>query len=167
MCVVDTRHVDRTGRLVVFGRIGERIDVDTFIGGIGVMLVRLNKSEISSITFRETVMTIKLKLGRSSWVLTIVISTLGREVAVVKIFVRRSINIIVTSNNPNNFLTRMVKVELDLVGKTRQRFFSLELKLFNEVFVLSLSKSSTFIGIKKYVVDKQTGISKRIRCTVG
>jgi hypothetical protein len=99
--------------------------------------------------------------------LTIVISTLGREVAVVKIFVRRSIDIIVTSNNPNNFLTRMVKVELDLVGKTRQRFFSLELKLFNEVFVLSLSKSSTFIGIKKYVVDKQTGISKRIRGVVG
>lgn len=43
----------------------------------------------------------------------------------------------------------------------------MELKLFDQVLVLSLGETTTFIGIKEYVVNKETGITERIRSSVG
>jgi hypothetical protein len=74
---------------------------------------------------------VKLKLSGSSWVGTIIIGVLGSKVAPVEVFVATAINVIITSNNPNKFLNRVVEVQLDLVGKTAEGFFTLELKLFD------------------------------------
>lgn len=91
---------------------------------------------------------------------------LGCKIIPVKIFVNSAINVVITSNYPYKFLNWVVEVQLDLVGKTAEGFFALELKLFDEVFVLSLSESSSFIGIKEYVVNVKTGVSKSYSCTV-
>jgi hypothetical protein len=151
---------------MVFWVVGKRVNVDTFSWGVTVMLIRLDKSEVSSITFRETVMSVELKLGGSRWVVTIIISMLGGKVAVMKIFIVSRVNVVITSNNPDNFLTRVVEIQLDLVGETREGFFSLELKLFNQILVLSLSETTTFIGIKEDIVNVKTSVSERVRTSV-
>lgn len=152
---------------MIFWVVSEGVYVDTFSWGVGVMLVGLYQSEVSAITFGEAVMSVELKFGGSSWVFTIVIGVLGGEVAVVKVFVSTAVNIVVTSNNPYKFLDGVVEVQLDLVGETTEGFFSLELKLFNQILVLSLSESSSFIGIKEDVVNVQTGVSEGVGSTVG
>lgn len=84
------------------------------------MLEWLNQTEITSITFGETIVSVQLKLGGSTRVFTIIISMLGSEVAVMEILVVRAINIIITSDNPDKLLNWVVKVELDLVGKSAE-----------------------------------------------
>jgi hypothetical protein len=49
---------------------GERVDVDTSIGGTGVVLERLDSVEVGTLTLGETVLTVKLKLSGDYWVLT-------------------------------------------------------------------------------------------------
>jgi hypothetical protein len=50
----------------------ERVDIDTSSRDIGVMLVRLNKIEVATITLRETVVTVKLNLTSENRVHTTV-----------------------------------------------------------------------------------------------
>ena len=61
--VVDTRHVASAGRLVFFGFKTERINIDTGSGAVAVVLVRLNKIEVTTIAFRKSVVSVKLKLA--------------------------------------------------------------------------------------------------------
>jgi hypothetical protein len=57
------------------------------------------------------------------------------------------VNVAVRLYNPDEFLNRVVEVELDLVGGRVDGFFTSELELFNEVFVADLYETSTFINI--------------------
>jgi len=68
--VVNTREVARAGRLVLLGSQCERIQVDTGIGGAGVVLVRLNQVEVGSLTLREAVLAVKLELSSHDGILT-------------------------------------------------------------------------------------------------
>ena len=52
----------------------------------------------------------------------------------------------------------MVEVEFDLDVGVNSRFVTGELELFNEVFVGSLGKASSFIGIEVDVIDEEGGI---------
>ena len=68
--VVNTREVARAGRLVLFGAKGEGIQVDTGIGGAGVVLPRLNEVEVGAFALREAVLAVELQLGSDNGVLT-------------------------------------------------------------------------------------------------
>jgi len=63
---------------VFFRAKGERVDVDTRIRGASVVLVRLHLVKVSSFTFRETILTVKLELSSDDGVLTPAVHVKGR-----------------------------------------------------------------------------------------
>ena len=58
--VVDTAEIAGAAWLVFLRAKGERVDVDTSVGGTGVVLVWLHKVEVSSLPLREAVLSIEL-----------------------------------------------------------------------------------------------------------
>jgi hypothetical protein len=68
--VINTREVAGARGLVLFRAEGKGVDVDTLIGGAGVVLVRLDEGEVRTFTFRETVLAVKLELSGDDGVLT-------------------------------------------------------------------------------------------------
>ena len=55
-------------------------------------------------------------------------------------------------DNPYKFLTRVVEVKLDLVGRRTNRFITSELNLLNEVFMRVLGHLAALISVKEDVV---------------
>ena len=68
--VIDAAEIARARRLVLLRAQGERVDIDTGVRGTGVVLVGLHQVEVGSLTLREAVLTVKLKLGHDHRVLT-------------------------------------------------------------------------------------------------
>jgi hypothetical protein len=58
--VVNSGEVARSGRLVFLRAKSERVNIDSGIRVSGVVLVRLNKVEVGSLTLRESVLSVKL-----------------------------------------------------------------------------------------------------------
>ena len=65
-------------------------------------------------------------------------------------------------NDPDKFLTWVVEVQFDLVGRRSNRFITGELKLFEQVFVRVLGHLSTFIGIKEDIINVKRSSNKRL-----
>ena len=61
--VINTRHVACSRRLVFLGLEAKRVNIDTSLRNVGVVLVRLDKIEVTTHALRESVVTIKLELG--------------------------------------------------------------------------------------------------------
>ena len=61
--VVNAREVATAAGLVLFGAKGKRVNVDTGVGGCGVVLVWLDGVEVGAFTLREAVLAVKLELG--------------------------------------------------------------------------------------------------------
>jgi hypothetical protein len=55
---------------MLFGSQSKRINVDTSVRSLSVVLVRLNKVEVSAFTLRETILAVKLELSGDNRVLT-------------------------------------------------------------------------------------------------
>ncbi len=70
---------------------------------------------------------------------------------------RAVINVLIWLDNPDEFLDRMVEVQLDLVGRGTDGFVTSELELGDEVFVWVLGHSATFVGVQEDVVDVDGG----------
>jgi hypothetical protein len=68
--IVDSGEVTAARRLVLLRAKGEGVHVDTGIGGTCVVLERLDDVEVCTLTLRETVLAVKLKLGSDDRVLT-------------------------------------------------------------------------------------------------
>jgi hypothetical protein len=196
-----------------------------------VSLERLNLVEVSSLTLREAVLSVKLKLGNNNRVKTpamhvkgsftkdegsgvrdsrsssgsfgitvlektrssddsivsssrtecgkrvgksingiSVVERLGTHTVEKKtVSAQRSavVNVFVRLDNPNKFLTGMVEVELDLVGRRTDRFITSELKLFNEVFMGVLCHSATFISVKEDVINVKRSSDKGLVVSSG
>jgi hypothetical protein len=63
------------------------------------------------------------------------------------------VNVGIRLYNPDEFLDRVVEVELDLVGGRTNRLITCELELFNEVLVRILSHAPALIRVEEDVVD--------------
>ena len=61
--VIDTRHITGSRWLMLFGFQPKRVNVNTSLGDVGVVLVRLDKIEVSAHALRETIVTVELELG--------------------------------------------------------------------------------------------------------
>ena len=61
--VVNAREVATAAGLVLFGAKGKRVNVDTGVGGCGVVLVGLDGVEVGTLALREAVLAVKLELG--------------------------------------------------------------------------------------------------------
>jgi hypothetical protein len=68
--VVNAREVATAAWLVFFGPQGKGINVDTSVRSLSVVLVRLDKVEVSAFTLRETILAVKLELSSDNGVLT-------------------------------------------------------------------------------------------------
>ena len=65
-------------------------------------------------------------------------------------------------HHPDQLLTRVVEVELDLVGGRPDGFITSELKLFNQVFVGVLGHAAALIRVQEHVVDVERGGDERL-----
>jgi hypothetical protein len=63
------------------------------------------------------------------------------------------INVSVRLDNPDKFLTRVVEVKTDLVGRRTDRFITCELKLLNQVLMRVLCHSAALISIQENVIN--------------
>merc|ERR1712188_136166 len=61
--VINTRHVACSRRLVFLGLEAKRVNIDTSLRNVGVVLVRLDKIEVTTHALRESVVAIELELG--------------------------------------------------------------------------------------------------------
>jgi hypothetical protein len=66
---------------------------------------------------------------------------------------RAVVNVLVGLDNPDKLLNRVVKVELDLVGRRTDGLITGELKLLDEVLVGVLGHTSALIGVQEDVVN--------------
>jgi len=69
--------------------------------------------------------------------------------------VRRAVDERVALDDPHELLDRVVEVELDLVGRRRDRLGTRELELLNQVLVGLLGKAATLLRVQVDVVDVQ------------
>jgi hypothetical protein len=78
-------------------------------------------------------------------------------------FKRRTIvDVLIWLDNPNEFLNRVVKVELDLVRRRTDGLITSELKLFNKVLVGVLSHTSALISVQEDIVDVEGCSNQRL-----
>ena len=114
----------------------EGVDVDTNGWDVGVVLVWLYQVEVTTFTFRETIVTVELNLGDNSWVVTGHTFNTGDGVTGFQDGAIPPIGVVewllslpwvddgritgdegVTLDDPNQFLCWVVEVHLDLVGR--------------------------------------------------
>jgi hypothetical protein len=76
--------------------------------------------------------------------------------------VGRAVHIRVALDNPHELLDRVVEVELDLVGRRRDRLGTRELQLLNQVLVRLLGKAATLLRVQVDVVDVQRRSRERL-----
>ena len=148
--------------------------VDTRGGAVGVVLVRLDQVEVVTLTNSETIVTVQLDQGSNSGVVTShalytsdgvtrlqygavppigvvkgLLSLPGVDDGVIAAVER------VTLNNPDEFLTGVVEVQLDLVGGGGDGLATSELQCLNQVLVGDLGELTTLISIQIDVVNIQ------------
>jgi hypothetical protein len=75
---------------------------------------------------------------------------------------RAVVNVLIGLDNPNELLNRVVKVELDLVGRRTNGLITSELKLLNKVLVRVLGHASALISVQEDVVDIERGSDQRL-----
>lgn len=131
----------------------ERVTVDSFGGGIGMMLVRLHVVEVPSIPFAESVLSVKTEQGSCDGILTINIDMLVSVIRIVEVFVVGRVRIVVTTDKPDEFLDCVVERQLDSRIRTRHGFLALELHLLDQILVRELGELLSLIRIKVHIVD--------------
>jgi hypothetical protein len=75
---------------------------------------------------------------------------------------RAVINVLVRLDNPDKLLNRVVKVELDLVGRRTDRLITSELKLFNKVLMGILSHTSALISVQEDIINVEGSSDQRL-----
>ena len=113
-----------------------------------MVLVGLDVVEVAALTLRETVLAVELDLGDRRGV-----AELGVRVAPRGVGHGVAVNIAGVLDNPDNFLARVVKGELDLVGRGRDGFRARELELLNEILVGNLGEAAALLRVKVDVVN--------------
>lgn len=86
------------------------------------------------------------------------VTPVGVEVEVISVvapLVESWVDNVVTLSYPNDFLGWVVEIEFNLNVVSNNCFVTLELKLFNKVFVGDLSETTTLISVKVDVVNKE------------
>ncbi len=181
LCVVDTREIARTGRLVLLGTKAEGVHVDVLVGDTGVRLVRLNQTEVGLGANLEAIVAVEQDLGVGHKIDSVRRSRRTRKGSgeVKPIIVRGTDGKILGHlQNPHKLLDGVIEIEANLVSNLvkLKRFSTSELKLIDKVFVRHLSESTSFFGVEVDVVNPQgcslkaytSGIddTRSIRCVI-
>jgi len=75
---------------------------------------------------------------------------------------RGAVHVGVALDNPHQLLHRVVEVQLDLVGRRRDRLGASELELLNQVLVRLLGEAAALLRVQVDVVDVQRGGRQRL-----
>jgi hypothetical protein len=75
---------------------------------------------------------------------------------------RAVVNVLIGLDNPDKLLNRVVKVELDLVGRGADGLITSELELLNKILVGVLGHASALISVQEDVVDVERGSDERL-----
>ena len=184
-CVIDTGHVARARRLVLFRFKTEGVHVDPGRRDVRVVLVRLDEIEVSSHAFGEAVVPVELEFGGDDRVEAGVerglrnpdaeftfAETVSRcsghrggihGIGVVKPLFAfsavggRGVDVGIALNDPDKLLARVIEVELDFVGDVGNRFIARELELLDEVLVGDLGEAAALISVKVDVINVEGG----------
>jgi hypothetical protein len=165
--------------LVLFGLESERVHVDTSGRDVGVVLVRLDPVEVVSVTDSESVVAVELDECGDNRVVTGHTFHTGYTVtrfqhgAVPPVGEVEGLLTLpgvddgviarhegIALDDPDEFLTRVVEVQLDLVGGRSDGFTSSELEGIDQVFVGHLGELTTFISIEVDVVHVEGGCNQ-------
>jgi hypothetical protein len=75
---------------------------------------------------------------------------------------RTVVNVLIGLDNPDELLNRVVKVELDLIGRRANGLITSELKLLNKILMGVLSHAPALISIEEDVVNIERGSDQRL-----
>jgi hypothetical protein len=155
---------------------GEGVDVDTDRRDVGVVLVRLDFVEVATLTDLEAIVAVELDERGDARVLAG--HTLNASDGVTGLEYRAVPPVgeveglltlpgedgrIVAGNegvalhNPDELFARVVEVELELVGRGRDRLTTSELEDVDQVLVGNLGELTTLISVEVDVVDEEGG----------
>jgi len=170
--VINAREVARAAGLVLLGLERERVDVDADRGDVGVVLVRLDQVEVAALTLVKAVVAVELDLRRYDRVAARHALNTGNRVArfedraippvrvVERLLALEGVNDgrfarneRVALDDPDKLLRGVVEVELDLVGRRRDRLAARELELLNQVLVRDLGEAAALIRVEVDVVN--------------
>ena len=170
--VVNTGQVARARGLVLLRLEGERVDVDTDGRDVGVVLVRLDLVEVAAFADLEAIVAVELDEGSDDRVLAGHTLNAGDGVARLEDRavppvreVERLLTLPgvgdegiaadegVTLDNPHKLLTRVVEVELELVGGGSDGLTASELEDVDQILVGDLGELTTLISIEVDVID--------------
>ncbi len=161
---------------MLLGLEGKGVDVDANRGAVGVVLVGLDQVEVGTLTNREAIVAVELEERRDNGVLTRhalhtrngvtrlqngavppvgvvegLLSLVGANDGVIA--AREGI----TLNNPHELLAGVVEVQLELVGRARDRLTARELENIDEVLVRHLGELAALIRVEVDIVDVEGG----------
>ncbi len=157
---------------MLLGLEGERVDVDADGGHVRVVLVGLDPVEVRALANLEPIVAVELEERRDDGVLAghaldtrdgvarlenravppvRVVEGLLALPAVNDVVVARRERI--TLNNPDKLLARVVEVELELVGRRRDRLLARELERLDEVLVGDLGELAALVRVEVDVVN--------------
>jgi hypothetical protein len=130
------------GRTILLVNIGEGLGHVTSLN-VGVKEVEGEGGEVGE--------GLTVNVGTSVFNRTIVIEV----VSVVEPLVRTRLDDVITLDDPDKLLARMVEVKLNLHSGVDSRLITSELELLNEVLVGELGETSTLISVEVDVVDEE------------
>ena len=170
--VINAGQVARARRLVVLRLEGEGVDVDTDRRAVGVVLVRLDQVEVLALTDGEAVVAVELDERRDDRVLARHALDARDGVATVEDRAVPPVGVVerllalpgvdnrivaaderITLDNPDELLTRVVEVELELVGGARDGLTARELEALDEVLVRDLGELAALVRVEVDVVN--------------
>lgn len=158
---VDAREVQGAGGLVLLGLQGERVDVDTLVGGdVLVVLEGLHQVEVGTRALGEAVVTVQLQQSIGNHVAgTRSVGEQGGGVnngrgVVVPVVGTR------LGDNPDQLLDGVVQRQLDGVGTRAHALGTGVLQLLNQVLVGQLSEAAALVRVQEDVVNPQRGVGQ-------
>jgi len=165
--------------LVLLRLESKRVHIDTNRRDVGVVLVRLDPVEVVAIADLEAVVAVELEETRNRGVLARHTLNTRHGVARLKYRAIPPVRVVewllalpgvddvviarherITLDDPDELLARVVEVELELVGRRRNRLTARELENINEVLVRDLGELAALIRVKVDVVDVERGSGK-------
>jgi hypothetical protein len=174
--VINTGQVAGAAGLVLLGLESERVHVDTNSGDVGVVLVGLHLVEVATLAHREAVVAVQLDQSRHHRVVarhalhaSYTVARLQHAAVPPVRVVERLLALpgvddgviaryeAVALDHPDELLARVVKVQLDLVGRGGDGLTARELQNLDQVLVGYLGELAALIRVQVDVIDVQRG----------
>jgi len=159
---VNAREVASAGGLVLLGLQAERVHVDTGRrGNVLVVLVGLHQVEVGTITLVEAIVAVELHLGSDNGVATGGIAR-SDSIGVVEGIMRHSGSTRESAglDDPDQFFTWVIEVQLDLVVGARGGFVTGKLELLDQILVRDLGEAAALISVKIDVVYPERAVAE-------